>query len=147
MSIVLAACQPTATETAAPEVAEPTAKPVEPTEELAPLNSQVVEDPWANVDPSGQTVMFWHQHTRDREKALLDIIDEFNKTNEWGITVVAEYQGSYDDIFNKMLTFMNTADVPNLVVAYQNQAATYQLADALVDMNPHGQQPQSGACA
>ena len=25
---------------------------------------------YENVDPSGQTVVFWHQHSRDREAAL-----------------------------------------------------------------------------
>jgi multiple sugar transport system substrate-binding protein len=34
-----------------------------------------------------------------------------------------------------MLTVLNTQDVPDLVVAYQNQAATYQVGDGLVDMN------------
>ena len=48
---------------------------------------------------------------------------------------VAEYQGGYGDIFNKMLNVVGTEEAPNLVVAYQNQAATYQLADALLDMN------------
>ncbi len=144
LSILLAACQPAATETAAPEVKEPTAKPAEPTKEVVAAEPTAVPDMWDGVDPSGQTVKFWHQHTKERETALLEIVDEFNKTNEWGITVVAEYQGGYGDIFNKMLTFMNTADVPNLVVAYQNQAATYQLADALVDMNTLVNSPKWG---
>jgi multiple sugar transport system substrate-binding protein/sn-glycerol 3-phosphate transport system substrate-binding protein len=94
-------------------------------------------DPLANVDPSGQTITFWHQHSREREEALLAIVEEFNSTNKHGITVVAEYQGGYGDIFTKMLTVLGTADVPNLVVAYQNQAATYQLADGLADMTPY----------
>ncbi len=89
---------------------------------------------WESVDPSGQEVVFWHQHTREREEALNEIIAEFNETNEQGITVVAEYQGGYGDIFNKMLNVLNSPDAPGLVVAYQNQAATYQLADSLVDM-------------
>ncbi|MCU0484650.1 MAG: extracellular solute-binding protein [Anaerolineales bacterium] len=135
LSILLAACTPKATETATPEpvVEEPVTEPVVEEPVTEPVE---IVDEWADVDPSGQTVKFWHQHTRERETALLEIVDEFNKTNEYGITVVAEYQGGYGDIFNKMLTFMNTSDVPNLVVAYQNQAATYQLAEALVDMNP-----------
>lgn len=89
---------------------------------------------WENVDPSGQTVVFWYQHSQEREEALQQIIQEFNETNEYGITVEGEYQGGYGDIFTKMLNVLNTADAPNLVVAYQNQAATYQLADSLVDM-------------
>ena len=66
---------------------------------------------------------------------LLKVVDEFNATNEYGITLTAEYAGGYGDIFTKMLPILNTAEVPDVVVAYQNQAATYQLADALWDMN------------
>jgi len=89
---------------------------------------------YEDVDPSGETITFWHQHTRDREESLNAIVADFNENNEHGITINAEYQGGYGDIFNKMLSVAGTADVPNLVVAYQNQAATYQLADTLVDM-------------
>jgi len=91
---------------------------------------------YESVDPSGQTITFWHQHTRERETALQEIIDTFNTTNEYGITVVAEYQGGYGDIFQKMLALLGTSDTPNLVVAYQNQAATYQLVDGMIDMRP-----------
>ena len=91
---------------------------------------------WESVDPSGQTINFWHQHSGDRETALNEIVAQFNETNEYGITVNAEYQGGYGDIFQKMLPLLNTSDVPDLVVAYQNQAATYQLGDALLDLNP-----------
>lgn len=88
------------------------------------------------VDPSGQTITFWHQHTRDREEALQEIVREFNETNPHGITVVAEYQGGYGDIFQKMLPLLGTGDTPNIVVAYQNQAATYELADGVQDLEP-----------
>ncbi len=99
---------------------------------------------WSTVDPSGQTVSFWHQHTQERETALQDIITEFNATNEYDITVVAEYQGGYGDIFQKMLALLGTSDTPNIVVAYQNQAATYQLVDGLVDMRPLVQSEEWG---
>lgn len=101
----------------------------------SPAMAQEAVD-YENVDPSGQTVTFWHQHSRERETALLEIVEEFNTTNEHGITVVAEYQGGYDDIFQKMVALLGTQDTPNIVVAYQNQAATYQLVDGLVDMTP-----------
>jgi multiple sugar transport system substrate-binding protein/sn-glycerol 3-phosphate transport system substrate-binding protein len=136
-SLVLTACAPDETPTAEPTTAPEVEEEVEAPEEEAPPSEEEKgpQDPYAEVDPSGQTVTFWHQHTRDREEALLEIIDEFNATNEWGITMIGEYQGGYGDIFNKMLTFMNTPDVPNLVVAYQNQAATYQLGESLINMD------------
>ena len=89
---------------------------------------------WDNVDPSGQEVSFWYQHSGTRAEVLEEIISEFNESNEWGITVVGAAQGGYGDIFNKMLAVIGTPDVPNLVVAYQNQAASYQLGEGLVDM-------------
>jgi len=127
-----APAEPTATTAAA---AEPTAAPAEPT--AAPTEAPVVEaGPYEGVDPKGQQVVFWHNHTKGRQDALQAIVDDFNQTNEWGITVTQENQGSYSDIFKKMLPILNTPDVPGIVVAYQNQAATYQLSGGLVDMNP-----------
>lgn len=146
--MVLAACKPTPTPEATQVVEQnPTAAPTEapkPTEPPAPTEVPAPVDEWANVDPSGQQIVFWHNHTKAREESLKAMVDEFNKTNEWGITVTAENQGSYADIFNKMLPILNTPDVPDLVVAYQNQAATYQLADALLDMNPLVNSPKWG---
>jgi multiple sugar transport system substrate-binding protein/sn-glycerol 3-phosphate transport system substrate-binding protein len=105
------------------------------------------DDPWASVDPSGQRIVFWHNHTRSRQQALEALVEEFNRTNPHRITVVQENQGRYEDIFHKMLGLLNTPDVPDLVVAYQNQAATYQLGGALVDMTSLMNSPRWGLTA
>jgi len=89
---------------------------------------------WSKVVPATE-ITWWHQHSGDREIALAEIIDEFNSTNGYGITMTAEYAGGYGDIFTKMLPILNTTEVPDLVVGYQNQVATYQLADAMWDLN------------
>lgn len=91
---------------------------------------------YENVDPSGQEVTFWHQQSGPNEELLNQFVQEFNDTNEYGITVTATNQGDYGDIFQKMLPLLNTDEAPDLVVAYQNQAASYQLGDALLDMDP-----------
>lgn len=97
-----------------------------------------------SVDPSGATVTYWFQHSGFREEELQKMITEFNETNEWGITVVGEYQGGYSDIYNKMITAISSNTVPDLVVAYQNQAAGYQVSGALVDLEPYVQHPKWG---
>ncbi|MFQ3660727.1 MAG: extracellular solute-binding protein, partial [Anaerolineae bacterium] len=105
---------------------------------LAALSGAVFaqEDPYANVDPSGQTVVFWHQHTGQREAQLQQIVANFNATNEFGITVEAINQGSYNDIYNRMTTNLASGEaLPNLVVAYGNQSATYFLLDGVIDLN------------
>lgn len=146
-SLVLAACPaPAAPAAPAPQGESSAAQPAEAaaTEapaEAAPATSgdatagDVSMTDWENVDPTGQEISFWHQHTGAREESLKIIVDGFNASNEYKIKVTAEYQGDYPEIFQKMLTILGTDDVPALVVAYQNQAATYQLTDGLVDMN------------
>ena len=102
---------------------------------------------YENVDPSGQTITFWHQHTQDRDKALQAIVEAFNSSNPYNITVKAEYQGGYNDIFRKMLPLLDTADAPNIVVAYQNQSATYALGNGVTDMRPLVDSPKWGLSA
>jgi multiple sugar transport system substrate-binding protein len=89
----------------------------------------------AGVDPSGQTVVYWHQHSSDREEALNEMVAAFNEGNPWGITVEASNQGGYGDIYQKMIAGIASGELPNLVVAYQNQSATYQLDEVLADMD------------
>lgn len=96
------------------------------------------------VDPNGAVVNYWFQHSGKREEAFQAMITEFNETNEWGIIVKGEYQGGYNDVYNKMITAIAGGTLPNLVVAYQNQAAAYQVSDALADMAPYVKDPKWG---
>ena len=80
------------------------------------------------IDPTGQEVLFWHVSTKIHEELLLQLIDEFNTTNEWGITVLPEYGGYYGDIRTKILAAIAASAPPDLSIAYANQVAEY--ADA-----------------
>ena len=89
------------------------------------------------LDPTGQVVTYWYQHSRSREEALQAMIDDFNSSNEWDITVQGEYSGSYGEIYNKIIDGIPTGAVPDIVVAYQNQAATYVTQGAVVELTPY----------
>jgi multiple sugar transport system substrate-binding protein len=91
----------------------------------------------ADIDPTGATIVYWHQHSREREEALNKMIAEFNSTNPYKITVKAEYSGNYSQIYNKMIAAIAGGAKPDLVVAYQNQSAGYQVSNALTDLNPY----------
>lgn len=99
------------------------------------------------LDLNGVVVKFWHQHRGGREEELNAIIDEFNSTNPYGIIVEATYEGSYGDIYDKMTSGLTTGNVPSLVVAYSNQAASYQIADGLVSLEPYINHPVYGLTA
>jgi multiple sugar transport system substrate-binding protein/sn-glycerol 3-phosphate transport system substrate-binding protein len=96
------------------------------------------------VDPQGQTVVFWYQHTRERETALQEMVAQFNRENPHGIQVKGEYAGTYSHIYNKMLVGLQGGSLPQLVVAYQNQAQVYHSADGLVDLLPYMNSPKWG---
>ena len=89
-----------------------------------------------SIDPSGQRIVFWYQHTRAREKALKALIEEFNDTNPHDIHISGEYAGSYQDIYRKMMAAIQSGALPNLVVAYQNQSSSYYLGGAVADLEP-----------
>lgn len=89
------------------------------------------------VDPSGQEVVFWYQHMRIREEALQGMITQFNADNPHGIQVRGEYAGDYGDIYNKMVVGLQGGSLPDLLVAYQNQALEYHTADGIVDLQPY----------
>ena len=50
----------------------------------------------------GTTISFWHSMGGVNGQAIDTLVQKFNDENEYGITVEAEYQGSYDDALNKL---------------------------------------------
>jgi len=80
-------------------------------------------------------VVYWHPHQGARQKATQDAVDKFNSGNPWKITVEPIFKGDYPVIYQAMLAGLQTKELPNLTVAYQNQAAQYENVNALVDLN------------
>ena len=97
-----------------------------------------------DADPTGVEITYWHQFTRHQQEITEALAAEFNAGNEWGIKVIAEFGGRYDDLYNKMITSIAAGNTPDLVAAYQNQAAGYQTSDALADIKPYMDDPKWG---
>ena len=135
---LVASCQPTPAPTEAPPEAPPEAP-----ERCAPTT----EGPLAGVDPRHRVVIWWHQHSLHREEWLDEMAEEFNATNECGITLVPQNQGGYNDIRDKMNAGIATGELPGLTVGYQNDQAFYALAGGLADMNLYIDDPTWGLTA
>ena len=102
----------------------------------------------AGVDPSGQTVVWWHNHSGSREEKLMAIVDQFNADNECGIVVEPQNQGGYGDIREKVNAGIAAGEVPAaLLVGYQNDQAFYQLNGALADFDLFVNDPTWGLTA
>ncbi len=97
------------------------------------------QDDLENVDPSGQTVVYWHQYQNDSAQGntMAKIIDDFNANNEWGITVDASFQGNYSQLQDLINAGIISGELPNLVAGYANAAASYALDDSAIDLTPY----------
>ncbi len=90
------------------------------------------------IDLNGAQVVFWHRYdSGGRQETMDEICADFNTNNEYGITVECLPIGHYGILYNNMIAGLTTGEVPGLVVAYQNQAAAYQVADGLVSADPY----------
>jgi multiple sugar transport system substrate-binding protein len=98
---------------------------------------QAQDDMYEGVDPSGQTVVYWHQYREDSSQGdtIAVLIEEFNSTNEYGITIEAIHQGSYGPIEDLMNTAILSGELPNLVAGYANAVAGWANEGVVVDVN------------
>ncbi len=83
------------------------------------------------------TVTYWHNRPQADQDFLQKMLDEFNKSNPYGITAKAEIAGaSYNDVYNKINAAIQANQPPEISVAYQNQAAFYRGQGAVIDITP-----------
>ncbi|MDH3942657.1 MAG: extracellular solute-binding protein [Anaerolineae bacterium] len=104
-----------------------------------------MDDEDMGVDPSGQTVAFWHVWgSGDPADAIVALVADFNATNEWGITVEAFAQGNYTDTENAFNAAIQSGDLPSTVVGYTSSLANWHSVDVLVDLNQFVNDPHYG---
>ena len=92
---------------------------------------------YEGLDPSGQTVVYWHQYSDDSSQAetMAALIEDFNSSNEYGITVESQHQGHYGTIQDLMNTAILSGELPNLVAGYANAVAGWANEGVVVDIN------------
>ena len=148
MSVIISALLMGACAGAGPTPATPTlsATPIpSPTPTLTPSPSPTpttiptatatpYNDPWASVDPTGQTPLLWHPFSGQKADTLNTLIDAFNRSNPYHITVTAVSQGSSTTLLKTLPPLLNTLDAPDLVYAFPNHAASYDLSGGLLDL-------------
>ena len=101
---------------------------------------------YEGIDPSGQTVVYWHQYSEDssQDNTMSALIADFNSSNEYGITVEAIHQGHYGTIEDLMNTAILSGELPNLVAGYANAVAGWANEGLVVDIDTLLNDPQWG---
>lgn len=110
------------------------------------LNAGAQETTIPETLPEGVTIQYWHQYNNEFQQATINaLVDEFNTSNEWGITVEATPQGSYNDIRNLVNSAIQSGDLPNIIPGFPNDALSYALEpNLIVDLNPYVSDPNWG---
>ena len=99
----------------------------------------------ADIDLTGPVALtLWHTQTGANAKALQDLVDKFNSTNDKKITVTLQYQGSYTQLYQKNLSAIQAGALPELAVAYESFVADYEKADVVLNLDPYVSSAKNG---
>ncbi|MSQ37344.1 MAG: ABC transporter substrate-binding protein [Chloroflexi bacterium] len=109
----------------------------------APLTSALSTD--ADIDLTAPTaITLWHGLSGSQQKALDELVAEFNATNGKKITVTALLQGNYTQLYQKTLGAIQAGSLPELAHAYESFVADYTKAGVVVDLGPYVASKKNG---
>jgi len=112
---------------------------VVPTRNITPVESTSTSTPLPAVPPTpneqtpsalgvtsselrGLTVTIWHPWTGTEGLALQALLDEFNRTNRWGITVNSSAFDGFGRLDEAVEAGLASGEYPDIVVDYGYQA-------------------------
>lgn len=83
------------------------------------------------------TIEFWYTMSGDSETAMQEMIAEFNKNNEYGITVNGTYQGNYEKNLSKVVASYGTSTAPTIALLASGGFEQLYDAGGLADLAPY----------
>lgn len=120
---------------ASPEPANLQYTPSIPVPASPPAIEQQSGDLWDEIEPAGQNIQLWHSLSNSQRSTFEKFVDDFNSTNQWGITIQTIPFDSPGAIYYQMLKVLNTPEAPHLIFGYSNQFADFDLYNGLADMS------------
>ncbi len=92
----------------------------------------------------GLQVSLWHPWTGSTGAALQTILDEFNRTNQWGITVRASAYEGFGRLDEAVESGLTSDTLPDVVVDYGYQARHWDGSGMVADLTPYVNDPVWG---
>ena len=117
-------------------VTDPTDEPAMETDEVEATKEPVKEPETLDI-PKGTAINFWHAMSGADGEAVDFLIAKFNETNEYGIEVVATFQGKYGDLDRKMIAVLSGGEIPHMAQGYANNIVQYQASDMIVQLDSY----------
>lgn len=86
----------------------------------------------------GTKIRFWHPWTGATADTLQALVDEFNRSNEYQISVEVTAQVSgWDDLENRLTGALETGEPPDLAAGFMHQALRWDAQKKIVDLGPY----------
>ncbi|MCJ7623421.1 MAG: extracellular solute-binding protein, partial [Anaerolineaceae bacterium] len=93
----------------------------------------------------GLKITFWHPWNGDMAIAIADLVEEFNGSNVWGVSVELLAPGGPGMLMDLMDQNINTGALPNVLAASSEELLFWQDKTAfLIDLNVYINEPQWG---
>ncbi len=99
----------------------------------------------ADITLSGPvSITLWHALSGPQQAVLDAMVGKFNETNGKGITVTAQYQGNYTQLYGRTLAAIQAGTLPDLGHAYDSHVADFAKTGVVVDLGPYKDSPKNG---
>ncbi len=92
----------------------------------------------------GITVEAWYPWFGVEASLFQSEVDEFNRSNEWGIKVNATGQESYSQLYSNVTAALATPERPQLAIALPAQALSWDGRGYVADLGQYVDDPQYG---
>lgn len=126
--------------------AEETVEAVQEEVEEEMAEEEMAEEP--GMDLTGTEISFWHVWgTGTASEGMAAIVEEFNNTNEWGITVVPVDQGQQGDLETAVNAAIASGDLPNVTLGFANSLANWNSVGVIRPINEFLEDPTYGLTA
>src|SRR3990170_1689527 len=106
--------------------------PAPPTEEPTQVETGIA------ADPTNQIITFWHAMSYGANlEGMTGIVDEFNRTNEYGISVEAVPKGSQSELETAVNGALATGELPNLTMGFPDGLVRWHSLGAIASLNEY----------
>ncbi len=138
LALLLAACQPaTPVRTAPPPTSTPLQGPAS-----TPVPGASLGIPEEAL--KGITIQVWMPWWGTDANLFESQVNDFNKSNQWGITAQTTSQSNYTELFDNVTAVLSTADRPQMVIAFPEHALEWDSTGEVVDLTRYVNDPKYG---
>jgi multiple sugar transport system substrate-binding protein len=96
------------------------------------------------ADLQGVQVRLWHPWAGSTGAILQTILDEFNRSNQWGIIVQTSAYEGFGRLDEAMEAAIPSSTLPDMLIDYGYQAQHWDESEVVADLNPYVNDPLWG---